>query len=92
MAHGWPGGSWRLARASRDYIEPGMKIGSIGMGIMGSAIARTCIAAGVPVVGFDSNLARTRPGARTVRGPLIDDAGAIVPPKTAGRRYAFSGR
>ncbi len=60
-----------------------MNVGVIGLGIMGSAIARNCVAAGLPVIGYDIDAeacARLRQdgGAPAVSAGAVGSAADIV--------------
>ena len=47
-----------MERANEMQIEPNTSVGMIGLGVMGSAMGRSIIAAGHPVVGFDIDPSR----------------------------------
>jgi 3-hydroxyisobutyrate dehydrogenase-like beta-hydroxyacid dehydrogenase len=53
------------------------KVGIVGIGIMGSAIARNLLAAGMAVVGFDT-AAERRDALATMGGVAVDSAAAVA--------------
>ena len=61
----------------RTRQETGLSLGVIGLGIMGSAIARNCVEAGFKVLGFDVDQARCQ-ALREVGGTPLGAAAALA--------------